>query len=68
MKAKRFEDLSERQRKACYAFSKAYGPPVEIIAEHLDWFFCYANGEIDARELEKQTGVCVFDYEQPTLF
>lgn len=63
-----FDELTERQQKACYAFAKKYGKDVEDIAPYLDTFFKLSHGEITILQAEKMTGLVIIDHTHPTLF
>jgi hypothetical protein len=68
LKDTRLEDLTERQQKACWAFAKKYGQPVEDVAPHLDTFFRLAHAEITILQAEEATGLTIIDHTHPTLF
>lgn len=68
MTAKTFDDLTERQQKACYAFAKRYRQEPEDIAPHLDTFFNLAKAAITILQAEEETGLAIIDQTHPTLF
>ncbi|MBV9849844.1 MAG: hypothetical protein JO250_09250 [Armatimonadetes bacterium] len=63
-----FDDLTERQQAACFAFARKYGVDREDIALRLDIFFKLAHGEITILQAEEATGLVIIDHTHPTLF
>lgn len=65
---KTFDELTERQQKACYAFAKKYHQQIDDVAAHLDTFFKVAQGGMTIAQAERQTGLLIIDQTHPTLF
>ena len=67
-KPKRLEDLSEKQQRACYAFAKMWSLDAHEVAPHLDLFFQLADRRITVQQVERITGMTLFDTTHPSLF
>jgi hypothetical protein len=65
---KRFEDLTERQQKACYVIHRKFGIDMEDIPPHFDALMRLIGGEITILQAERETGLVIIDQAHPRLF
>ena len=64
----RFEDLTERQQRACYVIAKKYDIDLADIAPHFDTLFRLLQGEYTIMQAERMTGLLIIDRTHPSLF
>lgn len=64
----RFDDLTERQQRACHVIAKKYHLDMADIPPNFDALVRLLQGDCTVAQAERETGLLIIDRTHPSLF